>query len=177
MAGDTALLVIDMQVGLVEGAYQKHDVVARLADLVEEARATETSVVFIQHEEEDYPQMRPGAPEWQFHHALAPAAGELVIHKRASDAFYRTSLRQELAARGVRHLVITGMQTELCVDATCRRAISEGFNVTLVADGHTTEDTAILSAAQIIAHHNLTLGQLAHPDHPIAVQPRAAITF
>jgi hypothetical protein len=61
------------------------------------------------------------------------------------------------------------------VDATCRRAASEGFDVTLVADGHTTEDTPTLPAAQIIAHHNRTLGQLAHPDHPIAVRPRAEI--
>ncbi len=177
MVGDTVLLVIDMQVGLVEGAYQKHDVVARLADLVAEARTNGTPVVFIQHEEEDYPPMRHGAPDWQFHPALTPAEGELVIHKRASDAFYGTPLGQELAARGVRHLVITGMQTEYCVDATCRRAISEGFDVTLVADGHTTEDNTTLSAAQIIAHHNLTLGQMAHPDHPIAVRPRAMITL
>ncbi len=177
MAGDTALLVIDMQVGLVEGAYQQHEVVARLADLVAEARVAGTPVVFVQHEEEDYPPMRHGAPEWQLHPALTPVEGELVVHKRASDAFYGTALGQELAARGVRHLVVTGMQTEYCVDATCRRAIGEGFDVTLVADGHTTGDTATLSAAQIIAHHNLTLGQLSHPDHPIAVRPRAAITF
>jgi len=176
MATDTALLIIDMQVGLVEGAYQKHDVVARLADLVAGARSSGTPVVFIQHEEEDYPPMRHGASDWQFHPALTPAAGELVIHKRASDAFYGTPLRQELAARGVRHLVITGMQTEYCVDATCRRAISEGFDVTLVADGHTTEDTATLSAAQIIAHHNTTLGHLTHPDHTITVKPSAEIT-
>ena len=176
MVTDKALLVIDMQVGLVRGGYQADDLVARLADLVAEARTAGTPVVFIQHEE-DWPTMRPGAPDWQFHPALAPADGELVIHKRACDAFYGTPLRQELAARGVRHLVITGMQTEYCVDATCRRAVSEGFDVTLVADGHTTEDAATLSAAQIIAHHNLTLGQLAHPDHPIAVRPHAEINL
>lgn len=175
MAADTALLVIDMQVGLVEGAFQKHETVARLADLVAEARAAGTPVVFIQHQEDDYPPMQPGAPEWQFHPDLTPAEGELVIHKRASDAFYGTPLREELAARGVRHLVVTGMMTEYCVDATCRRASSEGFDVTLVADGHTTEDTTTLSAAQIIAHHNRTLGQMAHPDHPIAVRPRSEV--
>ncbi len=176
MATDTALLVIDMQVGLVAGAYQKDEIVARLADLVAEARSSRTPVVFIQHEE-DWPTMRPGSPDWQFHPALTPAGGELVIHKRACDAFYGTPLREELAARGVRRLVVTGMQTEYCVDATCRRAVGEGFDVTLVADGHTTEDTATLSAAQIIAHHNLTLGQMAHPDHPIAVRPRAEIAL
>jgi nicotinamidase-related amidase len=174
MTTDTALLVIDMQVGNVGGAYQRDEIVARLADLVAEARAAGIPVIFVQHEDD---WMRPGVPEWQFLPALTPAEGELVIHKRASDAFYLTPLREALAARGVQHLVVTGVQTELCVDATCRRAASEGFDVTLVADGHTTEDTPTLAAAQIIAHHNRALGQLAHPDHPIAVRPRAEIAF
>ena len=174
MATDTALLVIDMQVGNVEAAYQREEIVTRLAGMVTEARAAGTPIVFIQHEDD---WLRPGVPEWQFLAALTPAVGELVIRKRASDAFYGTPLREELTARGVRRLVVTGVQTELCVDATCRRAASEGFDVILVADGHTTEDTPTLPAAQIIAHHNRTLGQLAHPDHPIIVRPCAAIAL
>ncbi len=174
MATDTALLVIDMQVGNVGAAYQREEIVARLAEMVAEARAAGTPIVFIQHEDD---WLRPGVPEWQFLAALTPAEGELVIRKRVSDAFYETPLREELTARGVRHLVVTGVQTELCVDATCRRAASEGFDVTLVADGHTTEDTPTLPAAQIIAHHNRTLGNLAHPDHPITVRPRAEIAL
>jgi len=101
----------------------------------------------------------------------------LVAHKRVPDAFQDTPLREALASYGVRHLVVIGMQTDICVNATCRRAVSEGFDVTLVADGHTTADTASLSAAQIIANHNLALGQLNGTEHPIAVRPRAAITF
>ena len=174
MATDTALLVIDMQVGNVAAAYQREEIVARLAGLVAEARAAGTPIVFIQHEDD---WLRPEAPEWQFLAALTPDKGELVIHKRACDAFYGTPLLEELTARDVRRLIVTGVQTELCVDATCRRAASEGFDVILVADGHTTEDTPNLPAAQIIAHHNRTLGQLAHPDHPIIVQPRAAIAL
>jgi nicotinamidase-related amidase len=176
MATDTALLVIDMQVGIVAGGYQKDEVVARIADLIAAARSSGTPVIFAQHEE-DWPTLRHGEFGWQFHPALTPAEGELVVNKLACDAFYGTSLREELTALGIQNLIIAGMQTQGCVDATCRRAVSEGFDVTLVADAHTTEDTAILSAAQIIAHHNLTLGQLAHPDHPIAVRPRAEITF
>lgn len=177
MANDTALLVIDMQVGNVANAYQKDEIMARLEGLIAAARAAGTPVIFVQHEEEGWPSMRRGGADWQFLPTLVPAEGELVIHKRASDAFYDTPLRQELAARGVRHLVVTGVQTEFCIDATCRRASSEGFAVTLVADGHTTEDGPALSAAQIIAHHNRALAQMAQPDHPVSVQPRAAITF
>ncbi|MFN8513428.1 MAG: cysteine hydrolase family protein [Thermomicrobiales bacterium] len=174
MATDTALLVIDMQLGNVGAAYQREAIEVRLAGLVADARGAGTPVVFIQHEDD---WLRPGVPEWAFVAALTPAEGELVIRKRACDAFYGTPLREELTARGVRHLVVTGVQTELCIDATCRRAASEGFDVTLVADGHTTEDSPTLPAAQIIAHHNRTLGNLAHPDHPIAVRPCAEIAL
>ncbi len=77
----------------------------------------------------------------------------------------------------MRHLVVTGMQTDICVNATCRRAVSEGFDVTLVADEHSTEDSESLSAAQIIANHNRDLAQIAQLDHAITVRPRAEITF
>lgn len=174
MATETALLVIDMQGGNVGAAYQREEIEARLAGLVADARTAGTPVVFIQHEDD---WLRPGVPEWEFVAALTPADGDLVVRKRACDAFYGTPLRDELAARGVRHLIVTGVQTELCIDATCRRAASEGFDVTLVADGHTTEDSPTLPAAQIIAHHNRTLGNLAHPDHPITVRPRAEIAL
>jgi nicotinamidase-related amidase len=110
MATDTALLVIDMQVGNVGAAYQREEIVARLAGMVAEARAAGTPIVFIQHEDD---WLRPGVPEWQFLSALTPAEGELVIRKRACDAFSGTPLQEELTARGVRHLVVTGVQTEL----------------------------------------------------------------
>lgn len=176
MATETALLVIDMQVGIVANAHDKEGVVARIADLIAEARAARTPVVFVQHEE-DWPSMHRGESGWEFIPALTPEPGELVINKRACDAFYDTPLREELAARGVKKLVVTGMMTDACIDTTCRRASSEGFAVTLVADGHTTEDTDDQPAARTIAHHNRILAQMAQPDHPIAVRPRAETAF
>ncbi len=99
-----------------------------------------------------------------------------MLHKRASDSFYETPLQQELEARGVRRLIVTGAMTEFCVDTTCRRAASLGYDVTLVADAHSTGDSAGLTAAQKIAYHNATLAELA-TDHPISVLPTEEITF
>jgi nicotinamidase-related amidase len=177
MATDTTLLVIDMQVGNVANAYRRDEIVARVADLIAAARAADTPVVFVQHEEEEWPSMRRGGADWQFHPDLTPVAGELVINKRASDSFYDTPLLQELGGRGIEKVVVAGVMTELCIDATCRRASSEGFDVTLVSDAHTTEESPVLSAAQIIAHHNRTLGMMPNPEHPIAVRPRAEVAF
>lgn len=176
MSQTTALLVIDVQRVLLEDAYQKQEVLERISGLLQQARANDTPVIYLQHEEPEYPPLNYGAPTWEIHPAVAPLEGELVLRKLASDSFYRTPLHQELQARGVSHVVVTGLMTEACIDATSRRALSMDYEVTLVADAHTTCD-AELPAAQIIAHHNHALGTLAHPERSINVQPAAEIQF
>lgn len=173
----TALLVIDMQCALVEEASKPEPVLERIGGLLAQARGSDTPVIFIQHEEEDYPPMNYGASGWQIHPSIAPVAGEPTLRKRTPDSFYETPLAAELEQRGITRLIVTGMQTDHCVNATCRAALSHGYDVTLVADAHTTSDTEQLTAAQIIADHNATLAQLGHPDHTITVMPAAEITL
>ena len=102
--------------------------------------------------------------------------GERVIGKMASDSFHETPLLDELRRLGVTHLVVTGMQTEFCVDTTCRRAISLGLDVTLVSDAHTTID-AEFPAELIIRYHNSVLPRLAHPSHRVVVRPSREVSF
>jgi nicotinamidase-related amidase len=83
----------------------------------------------------------------------------MFIEKNHPDSFHKTSLQQELDARNIKQIVIAGIQSEVCIDATCRRAYSLGYEITLVKDGHSTYDSDFLSASQIIAHHNHVLGQ------------------
>jgi nicotinamidase-related amidase len=165
---DTALLVIDMQIALVDMGYRAQDVLACVSGLVGRARGAGVPVIHVQHDHASYAPLMAGAPTWRIHPDVTPAAGEVVIGKTASDAVHGTSLQAELQRRGVKRLVVTGMQTEYCVDTTCRRAISLGFDVTLVADGHTTRD-GVLAAADVIRHHNAVLPALAHPDHHVTV--------
>lgn len=157
-----------MQIGLLDGAHDEERVVAAVAALLERARAARLPVVHVQHDHVKYEPLMPGRPTWQIVPQLAPRAGEPVVHKQSSDAFYGTELASVLEAAGVSEIIVTGMQTEFCVDSTVRAASSRGFDVILVADGHTTGDTD-LSAAEIIAHHNKTLGNLAQVDHPVRV--------
>lgn len=171
-----AVLVIDMQIGVVEPAYQGKEVLDRISDLVARARRARVPVVYVQHHHATWAALQPGAKTWAIHPQVAPAAGETVIGKTASDSFHDTSLHDQLARLGVTHLIVTGMQTEYCVDTTCRRAISLGYDVTLVGDGHTTWDGPV-PAEQIISYHNAVLPGLAHPTHRIAVRPAAEIAF
>ncbi len=157
-----ALVVIDVQCGMfADPANQPHDgeaVVRRIARLIEQARTAGAPVVFVQHDGGQGDPLEQGSPGFEIRPELAPAAGETVVVKRFCSAFQETELPRHLAALQAKRLVICGMQTEYCVDTSCRSAFERGFEVTLVRDAHTTVDGAALPAAGIIAHHNATLG-------------------
>jgi nicotinamidase-related amidase len=154
-----ALLVIDMQVALFdEQPYAGETLLANIDHLLGRARAAKVPVIYVQHCSRSEAPMAPGADGWQIHPAIAPTPGEIVVQKWNPDAFQATTLQEELDKLGVQQLIVTGMQTDYCVDTTCRRAYSLGYDVTLVQDGHSTCDSAALPAAQIIAHHNAVLG-------------------
>ncbi len=156
----TALLVIDLQRGLLGAQTPPHDrdaVLERVAGVLARARAEGVPVFHVQHDGgpgDDIERLTPG---WEIHPAVAPREGEPVVEKDRCSAFHGTSLDRQLRARGIGRLVIAGMQTEYCIDTNCRDAHGLGYEVVLVRDGHTTYDAPDISAAQIVAHHNRTL--------------------
>lgn len=176
MNTDTALLVIDVQVGLVAGQDpidRTDELFAHVNSLIAQARATNTTVIYVQDVDVD----EVGSPGFQIHPAVAPCEGDLVIHKRAADAFYDTPLQDELEARGIKHLVVTGCKTEYCIDTTCRLATNLSYDVTLVKDAHATTENGVLTAAQIIAHHNRLLHGFGVDDHYVIVKDAAEVVF
>jgi nicotinamidase-related amidase len=156
-----ALLIIDVQRGMfADPAFPPHDgdaTVARIATLLAAARAKNHRVIFIQHAGERGDVLEAGTPGFDFHPALTPNPTEPLFVKTHCSAFQDTGLGAHLSQTGVTALTICGMQTEYCVDTTCRAAAERGYAVTLVSDGHTTFDSETLTAAAIIAHHNATL--------------------
>jgi len=174
----TALLVIDAQVGLLDEAYRRDEVVARITDLTAKARTSGTPIIYVQHDSDEAGDLlQIGSPGWHIHPALSPQEADLVVHKRASDAFYETPLQRELDARQVTHLIVTGMKTEMCVDTTSRRAVSLGYDVTLATDAHTTTDTDTLPAARMIAYHNEILDDFGNDDHVVTAKKAQAIAL
>jgi nicotinamidase-related amidase len=161
MNNNTALLVIDVQVCNFGDSAPVHEggaLLSKISGLIERAHAAGAPVVYVQHCGPEGAIDEPGTLGWEIHPALAPIEGEVVIQKRHPDAFQETNLQRELESRGIERLIITGIQTEYCVDTTCRRAYSLGYDVTLVEDAQSTWDTEHLTAPQIIAHHNAVLG-------------------
>ncbi|HEY0625118.1 MAG TPA: cysteine hydrolase family protein [Allosphingosinicella sp.] len=170
-----ALVIIDVQKGMFAfPEAQPHEgeaVVARIAELLSRARAAGAPVLFVQHScDEEGDPLHPDGPGFPFRDELAPHPSEPVIVKTKCSAFQATDLAERLSTAGVDHLVICGMQTEYCVDTSIRSAFEQGYEITLVADGHTTFDTPVLPAAQIIAHHNHTLRGFAKPVPAVDVR-------
>ena len=176
---ETALLVIDVQVGIIDGfhAYRGREVLEQINNLLSKARASNMPIIYVQHDGEAGHPLEVGSDGWHIHQAIKPLEEDLIIRKRASDSFFETTLQRELEARGIKHLIVTGCMTEYCVDTTSRRAVSIGYDVTLVSDAHTTIDNKLLTAAQIIAHHNALLEGFDAGSHAITVKPADEVTL
>ncbi len=152
---NTALLVIDVQNGVVDGAVNRDEVISNINALVDRARATEVPVIWVQHTDEELP---VGSDAWQYVPELAPGEDEPLLQKQYGDAFEGTNLEQLLAGLQVGHLVVSGAQSDQCIRSTLHGAITRGYDATLVEDAHTTVDLSAHGAPapeQVIAHTNL----------------------
>lgn len=169
-----ALLVLDIMNAIFELPVPLHDpdgFVDRVCGLLDRARAQRVPVVHFRQLGPEGSLFAPGGRGREFHPRVAPASDELVIDKREPDMFVGTSLSELLAERDVEEVVICGVATEACVDTTVRSAWAKGFRVVLAAGAHTTTANAVLSAEQIVKHHELVLARFAR------VVPAAEIAF
>jgi len=152
---NTALLVIDVQMGVVAGAYDRDNVIANIGTLVGKARAADVDVIWVQHNGEDLP---VGSESWQYVPELVRLDSEALVQKAYGDSFEETDLESVLAARGVGRLLVAGAQTDECIRSTLHGAIARGYDATLIGDAHTTEDLSSYGAPppdKVIAHTNL----------------------
>ncbi len=152
---NTALLVIDVQNGVVGGAHDRDAVVANIGSLVDKARQEHVPVVWVQHSDEGLPR---GTDEWKIVPELTPAQTEPLVEKNYGDSFEDTVLETVLSGLGVGRLIVVGAQTDGCIRSTLHGAFVRGYDATLVSDAHTTEDLSSWGAPppdQVIAHTNL----------------------
>ena len=152
---NTALLVIDVQNGVMGEAYDRDNVVANIGALVDKARDAGVDVVWVQHTSDE---LSRDSENWQYVPELERRDSEPLVHKTYGDSFEETDLESVLAARGVGRLVVAGAQTDECIRSTLHGAIVRGYDATLVGDAHTTLDLSSYGAPppdKVIAHTNL----------------------
>jgi nicotinamidase-related amidase len=183
----SALLVIDVQNANTAEGYRREEVIGRIRGLIERAKGAGAPVIWVQHHATGSPLER-GSEGWQIVAEVRPGEGETVIEKEYLDAFVETGLRAELDRLGVGHLVLCGAATDACIRSTAQRSQIEGYDVTLVADGHTTDvgpwplplpdGTQVpIGAEQMIAYTNFFVADTAYPGVTTTVIPAEEVSF
>jgi len=174
---NTALLVIDVQNGVVAGSTNRDGVIANINTLLGRARGHDVPVIWVQHTSDDLP---VGSEEWQYVPELVRDDAEPLVQKTYGDSFEATDLEELLTERGVGRLIVTGAQTDACIRSTLHGAFTRGYDVTLVGDAHTTEDLTEYGAPapeQVIAHTNLYWKYQSAPGRTAGTVDTAEVTF
>ncbi|OIJ68907.1 cysteine hydrolase family protein [Streptomyces mangrovisoli] len=174
---NTALLVIDVQQGVVEGSPRRDEVIENINTLIGKARAEDVPVLWVQHSDDG---LVLGSPEWEYVAELTRLDDEPLVHKKWGDSFEDTELESLLAERGVGRIVVTGAQTDMCIRSTLHGALVRGYDATLVGDAHTTEDLTKYGAPspeQVIAHTNLYWGFQNAPGRSGGTVSTAEVSF
>ncbi|MFX0069410.1 MAG: isochorismatase family protein [Candidatus Hodarchaeota archaeon] len=146
---NTALIVVDVQYGLFirpTPIYKENELLRNINYLVENAHSAHIPVFFIQH---CSPRLVEDSVEWQLHPRLKVDDNDTFIVKKEPNAFKNTNLKKELDTRKIDHLVIVGIWTHNCVQATCRGAKKLGYEVILVRDGHSRDGPEKLAKKSI----------------------------
>ena len=172
----TALIVIDMQCGMLDGDPAPRNVgslVERINTVGRAVREAGGVVVFIQHHGVPGDGFAPGETGWAILPDLVMERSDRVISKTTCDSFYRTELHEFLSRQRVHELVFSGWATDLCVDTSVRAAASLDYEIVVLTDGHTAADRPHLTAEDVMAHHNHTWKAMLVPKAPIRVLPSA----
>ena len=174
---NTALLIVDVQNGVVAGSHNRDEMVANINTLVDKARGEGVPVVWVQHSDEN---LERGSQKWEIVPELVPSADEPLIHKSYGDSFEDTNLEQVLADAGIGKLVVAGAQTDACIRSTLHGAFTRGYDTTLVGDAHTTEDLTEYGAPapqEVVAHTNMYWKWHDGPGRVAGTVDTADVTF
>lgn len=134
---EKALVVVDVQVGVMASSINAAEVIERIRGLVERAREGGVPVIWIRHSSEG---LVPDTDDWQIVPELVPAPGEPIVEKEYGDSFAETDLAERLADAAATGFMLCGAQSDACIRSTFYGGIYRGYPVTLVSDAHTTED-------------------------------------
>lgn len=174
---NTALLVVDVQTKLIEGhPHNWEQMLHNLKALIESCRAKGVEIIYIRHDDGPESDLAMNSEGWQIYHEIAPVEGEKIFDKRFNSAFRQTELKEYLDSRGIQNLILVGMQTELCMDSTCKVAFEYGYTVMMPEETNTTFSNACLSAEALYTLYNSVIwpGRFAQTMNVEDMQKRIA---
>ena len=149
------LIVIDMQKALlVDELYAKNKLIKNIKNLIDVARENYVEVIYVKHDGGMESGMTRGDVGFGIIDELKPMNGEKVFVKELNSAFSSYSFKRYLRSKNERDLIIVGLQTEFCIDATIKSAVVEGYDVYIPDCCHSTFDNEYLKAKKICKYYN-----------------------
>ena len=164
MTSQQALVIVDAQVNMFDEEFSIFDadrIISVLSNLIDKARAKDIPVIYVRNNGGEGEPDELGTPGWEIHPSITPQSNDVVIDKQGPDAFDNTNLEKTLKEQGIDNLVIAGMQTEMCVESSSRRAVELGYKVVLVEDGHSTFNFDDFNAEDEISRVNSEMRAIA----------------
>ncbi|BCJ94442.1 amidase [Anaerocolumna cellulosilytica] len=149
-----ALIIVDMQTALVEaGPYNREVVIENIKAVLNSCRNSLIPVIYIQHDGGQGDELEHGSIGWTIYSDISPMADEKIFDKQYNSAFRKTGLHSYLQEIGAKNIILCGMQTEYCLDATCKVAFEYGYNVTIPRSTTTTFDNNFASGKDLTEYY------------------------
>lgn len=146
---NTVLLVVDVQTFLInKQPYNCEKVIDNIKSLINYCRENDTEVVYIRHDDGEG-ELEKGKDSWQIYSDIAPQSNEKIFEKQYNSAFLNTGLKEYLDSKNIKNIILVGLQTEYCMDATCKSAFEQGYHVIIPEETNTTFDNEYLSGQKL----------------------------
>ncbi len=175
----SALIIVDVQSGVVRTAWDRDRIVANIARAVSRARAAHVPVIWVQHSDA---QLVKESPDWQLAPELVPLADEPIVHKSFESSFEDTTLEAELAKRNVSRIVLAGAISNWCIRATAYGALDRGYDLTLLKDAHTAKTIELengfrIEGEGIVAELNIVMTWITYPGRTAGTAKVDEVSF
>ena len=149
------LMVVDVQNALIKAhPHNEQRVIENIKKLILTARDNKKEVLYVRHDDGKGTELEQGTDGWQIYDDIAPNSSELIFEKQYNSAFFKTGLRAYLQSKEIDTVILVGLQTEYCIDATCKSAFDNGYKVIIPEETNTTFDNEYLSGGKLYEFYN-----------------------
>lgn len=149
------LLVVDVQNTLINAnPHNEQRVIENIKKLILTARDNKKEVLYVCHDDGKGTKLENGTYGWQIYDEIAPNSTELIFEKQYNSAFHKTNLKEYLDSKNIDTIILVGLQTEYCIDATCKSAFDHGYKIIIPEETNTTFDNDYLSGEKLYEFYN-----------------------
>ncbi len=149
-----ALLIVDVQRALIDSRpFHEAELLRNIERLLAAARQNHLEVVYVRHDGGIGDELEPHTGGWEIVRPVAPQAAERIFDKKFNSAFKDTGLKGYLSEKNIDTIVLVGMQTEYCIDTTCKVAFEYGFSILIPEGATATYDNDFFSGAVIARYY------------------------